>query len=230
MCSKGSCARKTIGAESGTGGEDEHQAGAALTYEVLNFSVSGYSTRDEAALLAGRVLDFEPDLVLVAYCLNDPEAGLTQPLSRRFAPRPLWHTSHLLRLIAKRRHEHLVETLGDGDLYRSMHAPEGSEWPDVLEAFERIRDDTQAHGIGVLVVVFPWPRLASWEEYPYRDVHEQVARAAEANGFEVLDLLAAFSRHDPNDVVFSMKDPHPTALGHRVAATAIEEWLRAYLP
>ena len=39
--------------------------------EVLSFAVSGYNTRQEVATLAGRGLAFHPDLVLLAYCLND---------------------------------------------------------------------------------------------------------------------------------------------------------------
>jgi len=40
--------------------------------EVLNFGVPGYNISQVAALLRTRVLDFEPDLVLYAYVLNDP--------------------------------------------------------------------------------------------------------------------------------------------------------------
>ena len=39
--------------------------------EVLNFAVGGYDTLQEAALLRRRALAFEPDLVVVAYSLND---------------------------------------------------------------------------------------------------------------------------------------------------------------
>ena len=41
--------------------------------EVLNFSVSGYDTRQEVEILKTRALAFAPDLVLLAYCLNDRE-------------------------------------------------------------------------------------------------------------------------------------------------------------
>jgi lysophospholipase L1-like esterase len=39
--------------------------------EVLNFAVTGYNTAQEVETLAARALAYEPDLVLLAYCLND---------------------------------------------------------------------------------------------------------------------------------------------------------------
>jgi lysophospholipase L1-like esterase len=39
--------------------------------EVLNFGVGGYDTLNEAALLEEQGVDFEPDLVIIGYCIND---------------------------------------------------------------------------------------------------------------------------------------------------------------
>ncbi|MEO8434580.1 MAG: SGNH/GDSL hydrolase family protein [Pyrinomonadaceae bacterium] len=39
--------------------------------EVLNFAVGGYDTLQEVALLEARGLKYEPDLVVVSFCLND---------------------------------------------------------------------------------------------------------------------------------------------------------------
>jgi hypothetical protein len=39
--------------------------------EVLNFGVTGYNTAQAVETLAARALAFDPDLVVLAYCLND---------------------------------------------------------------------------------------------------------------------------------------------------------------
>ncbi len=202
-------------------------AGGARPCEVLNFAVTGYSTRDEVNLFQSRVAAFRPDLVIVAYCMNDPVSGIDQPLPRYFAPKKWYHRSHLFRFVAKRFHERRVRRLGGSDYYRYVHAPEGPEWPTVVAAFGALEERAGALGIPVLVAIFPWVREPAWEEYPYPGLHEQVAREAAAHGFRVLDLLPAFRAHAPFDVVFSPTDPHPTALGHRIAG---EELARVLLP
>lgn len=42
------------------------------TVEVLNFAVNGYSTVAELELYKTRVREYQPDIVLLAYVLNDP--------------------------------------------------------------------------------------------------------------------------------------------------------------
>ena len=73
--------------------------------EVLNFAVAGYNTAQEVATLAGRALAFDPDLVLLAYCLNDrrePDprivAALAEEAARPAAVEPSRLASGLRRL------------------------------------------------------------------------------------------------------------------------------------
>jgi GDSL-like Lipase/Acylhydrolase family len=41
--------------------------------EVINFGVSGYNTQQEVHTLADKGIQFKPDLVILAYCINDTE-------------------------------------------------------------------------------------------------------------------------------------------------------------
>ncbi|MBU1626516.1 SGNH/GDSL hydrolase family protein, partial [bacterium] len=41
------------------------------SFDIINFAVSGYDTLQEVALLEYRGLEFKPNLVVVAFCLND---------------------------------------------------------------------------------------------------------------------------------------------------------------
>lgn len=61
------------------GGDPE----AEREMEVLNFAVTGYNTAQEVETLASRALPYDPDLVLLAYCLNDrrpPDPRLVEAL------------------------------------------------------------------------------------------------------------------------------------------------------
>lgn len=44
-------------------------------FEVLNFSVPGFSTKDEAGLLSNLKNWVQPDLIIIGFCINDPKPG-----------------------------------------------------------------------------------------------------------------------------------------------------------
>ena len=62
--------------------------------EVINLSVSGYDTAQEVEFLRVKGLAFDPDLVLVAYCLNDAEESSTE--LEGFREDESWETFELL--------------------------------------------------------------------------------------------------------------------------------------
>ena len=64
-------------------------SGAEASYEVLNYSVSGYNTLQEVEFLRWKALAYDPDLVLVAYSLNDTRADFSREL-RLFRENPEW--------------------------------------------------------------------------------------------------------------------------------------------
>ena len=55
---------------------NDEVAGSTKRVEVLNFGLSGWSTFESAANLALRVVDFEPDLVVVYHTINDARCAL----------------------------------------------------------------------------------------------------------------------------------------------------------
>lgn len=197
-------------------------------YEVLDFGVGGYSTRDEAIVLAAKALPLKPDLAIVAYFLNDPDyEPAQQPLHRWFRGTEWWERSHLLRAIARWRFDRERKLVGD-DIYRWNHAEGSDRWRSVLDAFDAMRDAAKRASVPVLVVVFPPYRgFDGWTHYPYADLHARVLAEAERRGFATLDLVPAFvaSGTSPWDV--SADAEHPNADGHAIAAHAIAELLEA---
>lgn len=188
---------------------------------VLNMAVTGYSTRDEALALRHKGVGYRPDLVVVGYVLNDPETlypWAAAPL--RFHAPAWWQHSNLLRLAAQGRRALGIRRTG-GSLVRYLHAPAGEGWASVAAGFADIAALSREHGFRVLVAIFPMVDGPDWGAYPFRDVHQQVARLAVQNGFEVLDLLDAWQRYPVLQVVVSAQDVHPNATGHRVTGEAI---------
>lgn len=198
-------------------------------FEVLNFGVIGYSTYDEDLMLKYRAVNFEPHVVILGYVLNDPECDPIQPLHAYFVDYPWWQPYRLRTLFAQVKADWDRKRLGGGDYYTYLHAEGHRKWQSVVDAFTDIRSVTSPRNIRVLVVIFPMVTTSfkgkPWTEYPYVKIHQQVSDLAAGNGFQVLDLLNAFSTYPSQTLVWPKADDHPNALGHEVAARAIENKL-----
>jgi lysophospholipase L1-like esterase len=195
---------------------------AGNRFEVLNCGVGGYAARDVAAVLEHRVLELRPDLVLYGYVLNDPETEPIQQLHSYFQEVEWWQRSHLLRLLAERRRYLRIRRFGGGNYLQYLHR-DPDTWGSALAAFDRMRDASRGAEIPVVVVLFPILLLddAGWSAYPYHQAHAQVAQAASARGFFVLDLLPLYEEYEPSTLRVSDTDGHPNATGHRLAAEAL---------
>ncbi len=222
-------------------------ARGASPVEVLNFGVPGYHVGQIAESLGARALAYEPDLVLYAYVLNDPQATSIEARALETAPsgspgasvprlvrRALSHSQLFLwaRWALQGRGasapvDPLFEALqadGLADYVRALHTEPGS----------RRRVEAGLHALArkagarpralVVFPVFPDDGLV---RYPLADVHDWVAERARSEGFAVIDLrapLAEAARREPGrrlhvDVL------HPNAAGHRIAALAILQGL-----
>jgi lysophospholipase L1-like esterase len=195
-------------------------------FQALNFGVGGYSTQDEAVVLTQRALAWSPDLVVVGYVLNDPEDEPIQPLQSYYQEPRWWQRFHLLRLVAKAEWQWRVRRFGGGDYIRSLYG-DPRKWKNVIDGFASIRRAAASRGIPVMVVVFPLCTVDDWAQYPYGAIHRMVARAAAADGFEVVDLLPLYARRPPRELRLGDSDAHPNDEGHLVAAEAIAARLLA---
>ena len=201
-----------------------------LHFEVLNTGVSGYSSQDEAAAFEGKWLALKPDLVLISYCMNDPEIEPHQPLQRFFIPPHWWQHSSLLRYLVQRSEGRKVRELGGGNYFRYLHAPSEPSWKSVEAAFARIAARAKEKNFRVVLAIFPMFSPDPWSDYPFRVQHAQVAKEGERNGFLVLDLLPRFELEKPADLLIVPDDMHPNAAGHRIAAQEMQRFLAEHWP
>jgi len=196
-------------------------------FEVLNFGVGGYSTRDESLVLKHKAIDWDLDLVIVGYYLNDPEIDPIQPLHSYYQGVSWWQYSNLLRLIAKAKKGWDVRRDGAGDYLRYLHATKGKNWQSVVFALEEMRSVAAERRIPVLLAIFPVTQNKSWADYPYQDLHQQVTNVANEKGIFVVDLYESFSQYPSQVVMVSPHDNHPSKIGHEVAAHALYQWIVA---
>lgn len=187
-------------------------SGSGYQYEVLNFGVPGYSSRDEALVLRHKAMQWNPDLIIIGYVGNDPENDPIQPLHAYFHKPVWWQHSAVLRLIARAKNKLDIRYYGGGS-YASYPHNYPPKWRTVLDAFRDVREITSKKNIRVVVVISTLgPKI-----------YEKVRGAAADFGFIPVGLIEAFSAYSRSET--RLPDTHPNKLGHRIAAEVIRDAL-----
>jgi lysophospholipase L1-like esterase len=206
--------------------------------EVLNLSVSGFDTVQEVEFLVVKGLAYEPDVVLIAYCLNDlmlasRELFLFEKEAEweayRAAADMVYRSavfrSHLVRFVWHRA-PHLAARLSAGP----QQADRAQGIARTAEGFSRLRELSDRVGFRAIVVVFPFFR--DFERYPYVPLHRSVTTEAKRHGLAVVDLFPFYTAAstEASDLCSPCCDLHPNENGHAITARAIAEYLRRTEP
>lgn len=200
---------------------------AQVPVEVINLSVSGYDTVQEVEFLQEKGLALDPDIVLVAYCLNDdfdasmelqyfkqnPQFGIDSEIGQR-----IFLSSHLVRLVWLRNWKPEPPT---------QEKPQRETVSRTEKGFEQLASLARRNGFQPVVVVFPL--FESIDKYRWHRSHQRVAAIAGKFGLPVLDLLDNFveiTGGDLKQLQGRCSREHPDERGHEAAAIAIDEYLR----
>ncbi len=184
-------------------------------FEVLNFGVSGYSTQQEVELYRVKAKQYDPDLVIVGYCLNDFVDSSVEGEAFRRLYYDIWSKSYL--------YDHLKRVIA-GIFYNQFgymaDAPPAQF--DLREQFRRL--ESYCEGRRNVVVVFPI--LSDFNYYLYEVDHRRIHNAIRGLNYETVDLLDTYRGCDPESLIQNPRDrTHPNALGTRLAAQATVQLL-----
>jgi len=202
-------------------------AGAGSEVEVLNFGVSGWTSKSEVRFLEQAGLDFEPDLVLVVYVLNDtkylPRLEVWEGFRAAYEPEGVLRHSYFASWVYARvaRHVHgqrYVEALVEGALEQR------GRWEKMLSELQAGKRIAAEAGAGYAVVIFPFMYRLD-DSYPFAVIHRMVEAALREDGIPVLDLFPAFEGESYTRLWVHPSDQHPNDRAHEIAARAIGEFL-----
>jgi lysophospholipase L1-like esterase len=232
----------------------------SLTVEVMNLGVGGYNPYTEAALLADVGIAYEPDLVLVQFCVNDlydptfhfdqqtrlhlgtlPDAAFPNPARRRQPPSALTATAVALC------HRSRLCTLADETLlaWHSVHRDlaaeravlrphdgdeSAPEWSWLSARYSEMARTAATHRAHFAIIIFPFQTQVTGTATAA--IQQRIAALGRKAGWATIDLLPAFHEAANDPVPLFLDAWHPTARGHRVAADAILADLscRGWLP
>lgn len=206
------------------------------SYEVIILAQPGYSTFDELRVLHDLGLRFDPDIVILAYQLNDAEG----PRSRQgfeslyfrhyFYPYAIggWLYQHsLFFYFFESRMKNLIrlaglETATYGDYIKHLYVPNDflEQHQKALAAFVRLGKSN-----GAQVVVMDIPTLVDSENYPFSAAITYVGNVTTAHGAYYFTLLPVLSEYEPSELRVSFLDGHLNKRGQALAGEALFVYL-----
>jgi hypothetical protein len=197
-------------------------------WEVVSLAMPGMNTVDHAAQLAQEGMAYQPDVILLGYVMNDSEDVQAAEARRAVdwaqgppVPRGPWSRSALFRLVSTRLWA-TAENRRRISGYKSMYADDAPGWIAGRRALKALGALAREKGVPFVVAIFPLFGNPLDERYPFAELHDKVARAAEEAGAKVVDLLPAYRglRWDVL-VVNGVDDEHPNEIAHRIAANRL---------
>ncbi|MCI4626414.1 MAG: SGNH/GDSL hydrolase family protein [Candidatus Magnetoovum sp. WYHC-5] len=202
----------------------------AQQIEVLNFAVDGYTTDQEAYLLETKVGKFQPDMIILQYCLNDPVLSYTPAIWFLEHKNP---PSYLLDFVLRRLdiHSSLLSTLNPSHPYYGLgknywdriHQDSSKSWKSVVGGFAKI--SSYSKNIPVLLVISPLlidENDINKETQNLTKIYSKVKGLGQANGFSILELREELSKYKASQLKRTQDDTiHYNELGHQVVAETI---------
>lgn len=217
--------------------EDTFAARLGRTIEgadVINCGRRGYDF-PELATWFDQHLALEPDVVVYAMVLNDPQQSdafharqaylddwildRRRMVSEGDGAPPPW-TPVLFALLQDRLEGVRVGAETTRWYEEMVGDPNREGWEATVAHVGRMHDTMRARG-GALVVAL-WPLMISLgSDYPFARVHETIVRDLGVRGVTVIDTLGSFADEDTASLWVHGADRHPNERGHEIFAEAI---------
>jgi lysophospholipase L1-like esterase len=206
---------------------------AETRIEVINAAVRGYTTANEAELMRRLGWQFQPDVLLVQFLLNDiyPSGPGFQrhQMDDVFGRRRV--VPHRFRLAGKARNSALLKfleekierVLSDHDM-APLYEDGTTEWRQLEAALDELGSAAAARDVPAILLIIPRSPSGAFtaESHPGRPLHAKVERAAQRAGFAVLDLTPMFadSAATGREWWATPYDSHPSEAAHGLIARA----------
>ena len=191
-------------------------------YEVINLGVGNYNTAQELLLLKHVGLNFQPDIVILGFFVNDaeptPELKSIFLLENSYLCVFLWSSFEILSIRLGYKADFITYY---NNLYFSTN-PDFNDWLKAIATFSKL---SKQINFDFLVVLLPDLHDLS-NHYPFRVISEKVVNACKRNGIEYLDLFNVFKGYSPEKSLWvSPMDSHYNGKAHKMVADGIYSWI-----
>ena len=198
--------------------------------EVRVIAKNATSTWQQRAFL-DRALEWGADLVVLGIFLNDAQLPGERGLGGRPDPPTGWRLWALSRSRALAwldlRYQNARRNWALEDQLKARFSPDDKGFQQFQRAIRYFARKTRRHEVDLVAAI--WPNMFGLGPgYPLELAHERIAGVLSETGVPHLDLLDAFrDKSSLRMAVYPGVDSHPSEIAHRIAATAIFEFLLA---
>ena len=217
----------------------EHQLAVDLRrdVEVLNFCVTGYDTLQEARVIESVVPQFQPDLVVLVYCLNDPAVSQTPREWYRPPDAPASYVfAAAQRVFGLGDSRPYATAAGPADpvarpLWDRMYDAEGQGSRAVERGLDRIAQWSTATKTPVLIAIAPLILPTDPGGVSTATYRAKVAAAALDRGLPSIDLQPAFDGVPMPALVYNQDDIyHADVAGQEAMSRALTPFVASFAP
>jgi lysophospholipase L1-like esterase len=198
--------------------------------EVINggFAAGSHHTEGYVNWIKSDGLDFQPDILVIGFCLNDlgPVPMLSYPTKHQERPW-LGGVSEILNaiqanLVLREAKNHQQPREAITEYFKIQHA---ESLQRAMEALTAIHKACQQRQVRMLVAVFPM--LTQLKIYPLGGLHKLVTEHCAEEGIEAVDLASKFLGREDGELWVHPTDQHPNDVGHQLIAEGIHDYLKA---
>ena len=180
---------------------------AGRKVDGFNLGVGNYNTLQELTLFRDAGAAMKPDIIVLAYFINDAE-----PIPAY--PEKAWLTEHSAAwVVLTYRFDLLLRQFGEAPdwkrYYRDLYGDDTAGWKQTRKALAGFA--ATARDLDAQLVVFHVPEVRELAPYPFADVTAKVRAQVEGLGVPFVDLLPAVQDLEPSTLWVTVPDPHPNA-------------------
>jgi len=176
--------------------------------------VGNLNTAQELALFKAHGAALKPDIIVLAYFINDAE-----PMPKYGNPSWLDQNSAAW-VVLNYRLDTLSRSFGEAPdwkkYYRDLYNDNEAGWQATQRALAGFA--ATARESGAQLIVFNVPEIRELEPYPFGDITAKVLDLARKHGVPAIDLLPSVAALDPPSLWVTVPDPHPNGRANAALA------------
>lgn len=191
--------------------------------QVLNFGISGTSTKEQIKLLEEYVIKFKPDVVVIVVFLNDADRTgtinfISRPKMLEQVRKNSFFINALIGSIEKPiLYQEMIRHYQDGYL-------EGSPgWESVKTALRKGKTISQKQNFQLVIAVYPVLFQLN-DRYPFRHIHKTIEDYCASLKIPFVDLFDGFVGKQDSQLWVHKTDQHPNEIAQRIAAGQLSEF------